>query len=291
MRLTKYGETVLPELNGVHDLSQTARTNILPLKYGSIDLDGTETVLNHKQISASAVINTDFDDTMDDLAYEAQKGARILEATMRDDSKRQLLAKMSVFSRGAKADKYTCEQEYGFQWLAMYPYWLHSDDEPYYTNHGYTTQSGISTGDARHDSISVSSASVSFSIDNTSRVRIPKVNFTLKELGTSGQWNNPKITNLTTGHYIQINRGITANSTYTRQAIYVDCLNKKVFCAYTDNANNVAEYNLYPYVETSPDFIDWMILEPGVNNFTITGTLVGGSITRDLLVYWSRHYV
>lgn len=292
MRLVRYGTTDLPELNGVHDLSQTARSNIIPLKYGGIDLDGTETVLNYKQISANAVINTDFDDTMDDLAYEGQKGARILKAEMRDASERQLLAKMNVFSRNAKADKYTCEQEYGFQWNAMYPYWLATEDEPYYSSHGLTTADGLNTSDANGRQLeAVNSASETFTITNSSRVRIPKVKFFLKTIGTSGSWSNIRIKNDTNNHYIQVDRTITLNSSITRQNIHIDCLSKKVYGAYADNSDNSAEYNLYNYTSVSPSYLDWMILEPGDNNFTVTSTFVGGSISRSIIIYWSKHYV
>ena len=292
MRLTKYGETDLPELNGVHDLSQNARANLINLKYGAIDLDGTETVLNYKQISASAVINTDFDNTMDDLAFEAQKGSRILKSELRDGTERQLLAKMTTFSRNAKADKYTCEQEYGFQWNATYPYWLATADEPYYSNHGLTTADGLNTsdGDGRVSS-NISSASTSLTITNNSRVRIPKIKFIIRASGTSGQWNNIRITNTTNQHYLEVDRSMVCNSTITRQDIYIDCLTKKIFGAYSDNSNNAAQYNLYPYVTINPDKLDWMIFEPGDNNLTVTSTFVGGSISRTMITYFSKHYV
>jgi len=292
MRLTQFGTTVLPELNGVDDFSQSARTNLVPLKYGAIDLDNSEVALNYKQIQRTATINTDFDDTMDDLAYEAQKGARILKAEMRDGTERQLLAKMNMFSRGAKAQNYTCEQQFGLQWTATYPYWLSTLDEPYYSNHGLTTADGLNTSDADGRYLeAVNSSSEDMTITNNSRVRIAKVKFFLRALGTSGEWSNIRITNNTNHHWVQVNRNITLNSTITRQHIHINCLTKKVYGAYSDNATNDSEYNLYPYVTTNSSYMDWMILEPGDNDITVTSTLVGGSIARSIIIYFSRHYV
>lgn len=290
MRLTQFGETTLPELNGNDDLSQSARSNLVPLKYGAIDLDNSEVVLDYKRINRTAVINTDFDNTMDDLAYESQKGARILKATMRDDSERQLLAKMTLFSRGARAEKYTCEQEFGLQWTATYPYWLLTSHEPIYSDHGYESDSGLFS-DGNSVTTSVTTSSVNFTITNASRVRIAKVYFSLKTNGTTGEWNNPKITNNTNKMSIQVNRGITGNSTIIRQFINIDCLAKKVYGAFSDNSNNAATYNLYSNTVIGDDQMDWMILEPGDNEFTITSTLVGGSISRDIVVFWSNHYM
>jgi len=289
MRLTQFGETVLPELNGIHDLSQTARSNLLPLKYGAIDLDGNETVLHHKQISANAIINTDFDDTMDDLAYEAQKGVRLLKATMRDDTERQLLAKMSVFSRNAKADKYTCEQEYGFQWNAMYPYWLLTEHEPYYTNHGYSTDDGLTTGDGNsHTETLASASSASFTITNNSRVRIPKVYITY-EINT-GQIIDPILTNTTNGHYISLD--FSWISTPARGSVFIDCLSKKCFGSFISQTlpfDIPAEYNLYRYITVSDQFLDWMILEPGDNDFTFSNST--SPTSAKIVIHWSNHYV
>lgn len=293
MRLTQFGTTLLPELNGVDDFSQSARTNIVPLKYGGIDLDGSEVVLNYKQIQRTATINTDFDDTMDDLAYEGQRGARILKAEMRDGTERQLLAKMNMFSRGAKAQNYTCEQEFGLQWTSMYPYWLATEDEPYWSNHGLTTADGLNTSDANGRYLEgVSSTTETFTLTNNSRVRIPKIKFFLRALGTSGTWGNIRITNNTNRHWIQVDKTITLNSTITRQHIHIDCLSKKVYGAYSDFSGQDSEYNLYNYVTTSPDYMDWMILEPGDNDFTVTSSVFGGgSISRSIITYFSKHYV
>lgn len=294
MRLTQFGETTLPELNGIDDLSQTARTNLVPLKYGAIDLDNSEVVLNYKQITRTAVINTDFDDTMDDLANESQKGARILKATMRDGSQRQLLAKMTMFSRGAKADKYTCEQEFGLQWISTYPYWLLSSHEPYFTDHGYDTSDGLST-EGNYQTVNINSTSTSFTINNTSGIRIPKVHFTI-QLSTNAPHDlshitNPKITNLNNQMYVKVSRHLENVNKFTNR-IDIDCLTKKIFGSYEDNSTNTAEYNLYNYLEIGSNQLDWMILEPGSNSFTISSDSIDAvSNLRQLYVHWSNHYI
>lgn len=287
MRLTQFGETVLPELNGNDDLSQTARSNLVPLKYGAIDLDNSEVVLDYKRITRTAVINTNFDTTMDDLAYESQKGARVLKAEMRDGTERQLLAKMNVFSRGARADKYTCEQEFGLQWTATYPYWLLSEHEPYYTNHGYTTADGLTTGDGNYVSTTITGVSTSFTITNASRVRIPKIYFNYVMNGTSSAVNRPLLTNTTNGMYLYLDVSLTNGAVNTRSVCAIDCLAKRIYGAFPDG---IGEHNYYHYLTTNPSFMDWMILEPGDNDFVLTYTALGGS-DRRLVTHWSNHYV
>lgn len=291
MRLTQFGETILPELNGNDDFSQSARTNLVPLKYGAIDLDGSEVVLNYKQISRTATINVDFDNTMDDLAYESQKGSRILKAEMRDGTERQLLAKMNMFSRGAKATTYTCEQEFGLQWTSTYPYWLLTEHEPYYTNHGYTTGDGLSTGDANYVSTAISGASTSFTITNTSRVRIPKVYFNYVMTGDGSSVVRPLLTNTTNGHFIYIHKTLRSNGIGSISLLSIDCLTKKIYGAFQDIPElTPGEHNYYHYLTTSPDHMDWMILEPGNNDFVLTYGAVGGS-DRKIVAHWSNHYV
>jgi hypothetical protein len=292
MRLTTFGEVTLPELNGNDDLSQSARTSLIPLKYGAIDLDNSETVLNYKQISRSAVINTDFDNTMDSLANEAGKGARILKSLMRDESTyRQLLAKMNIFNKTAKADKYTCEQEFGMQWTSTYPYWLLSSHEPYYTNHGYDTSDGL-TSDGNFQTVNINSTSTTFTITNASGIRIPKVYFTICLLTDIGVYiTNPKIRNITNQMYVKVSRHIE-NVTHDDNRMDIDCLAKKVFGSYENNNTNNAEYNLYPYLETYSNSLDWMILEPGANSFEITSdAIAGASNLRQLYVHWSSHFI
>lgn len=295
MRLTQFGQVVLPELNGNDDLSQSARTNIVPLKYGGIDLDASETVLNYKQVNRSAVINTDFDNTIDNLANEASKGARVLKATMRDDTERQLLAKMSLFSRSAKSDKYTCEQEFGMQWTSTYPYWLLSSHEPVYTNHGYATDDGL-TSDGNYQAITLSSSSLTFSINNTSGIRIPKVRFVFTVTAASsgiGYIRNMRIVNDANGMFLQINRILAHVSANNIARIDIDCLSKNIFGSYPNVVfpeTQLAEHNLYSHFDTNQQFMDWMILEPGINNFTYTDTR-SGSATRTLNVHWSNHYI
>lgn len=295
MRLTQFGETPLPELNGQDDFSQSARTNLIPLKYGAIDLDNSEVVLNYKQVTRTAVINTDFDDTMDDLAYESQKGARVLKAEMRDGTERQLLAKMSMFSRGAKAQNYTCEQEFGLQWTSTYPYWLLTEHEPYYTNHGYTTGDGLSTGDANYQSVNVNSSSVNFTIDNTCRVRIPKLKFVMlwNTSDFAFAWSNIRITNNTNLMYMDLQEYIEVGSIggTTDARVDIETLSKKIFASAPNNFSGaVVPYNQYQNFTTNPSFMDWMILEPGENEFTVTSTLSGVG-TATLNVHWSNHYV
>lgn len=292
MRLTQFGEVMLPELNGSDELSQSARTSLIPLKYGAIDLDNSETVLNYKQISRTAVINTDFDNTMDALANESAKGARILKATMRDETtQRQLLAKMTMFSKNAKADKYTCEQEFGLQWTSTYPYWLLSSHEPYYTNHGYTTASGINA-DGNYQTVNINSTNTTFTVTNASGIRIPKVYFTIQLLTSTGvSITNPKIRNISNQMYVKVSRHIE-NVTKLQNRMDIDCLAKKVFGSYEDNSINLAEYNLYNCLEIGNNQMDWMILEPGDNSFAITSdAIAGASDTRKLYVHWSSHFI
>lgn len=290
MRLTKFGTITLPELNGRDNgIGSQARNNLITLKDGAFDLDGSSIYLEPMTISRSAILTDDIDDSLDDLFGEMRKGRMVLQSEMRDGSLRHTFAKMNLQMRDISADKYTCEQQINLQWNANYPYWLDSALDYRYFDHGGTFDDETDLTNFDDSNFEVTTLDDFFTqqtitVDNESKFRIYRIFINWQ---TSGNFScdNLKMINETNGCQIHWNSTLDTSIGLGNKRLDIDCLNKRAF-----SSNLINEYKNIEIVGN--ESLDWFYLEPGENTitFSLENGLVGsGNIAARII--WTTHYL
>jgi hypothetical protein len=295
MRLTKFGTITLPELNGRDNgIGSQGRSNIIPLRDGGYDLDGSSVFLEPMTISRSAVLTDSIDSTLDNLFGEMRKGRMVLQSEMRDGSLRHTFAKMALQMRDISADKYLCEQPVNLQWIANYPYWLKSDEDFYYFDHGITfdtinpdTGLTYSFDDTQFEQAVLSSGSLTDNIviDNDSKFRIYRIFLSFRAFDPFST-SNFVVKNITNGCEVHFNSTLDTSTGIAGdiKLLWIDCLSK-----FAMSSNQTNEYENIEIV--GGNGLDWFWLEAGENEIEVsaeTGVGAGGLVMRAM---WATHYL
>lgn len=264
MRLLSFGTITLPELNGRDNgLGSQARSNIINLQNGGYDLDGNNVYLQPMNISRSAVVTEDIDNTINNLFGEMNKGRMLLKAQMRSGSERHTFAKMVMQMRDVSADKYTCEQSINLQWNTTYPYWISSSLDFSYFDHGLTFDSfgNFDASFSITNTLSQVDTSDIVVYDNSaSNVDVYRV-FICFEATPTTNTGTIEVKNNTNGSGFRWNS--TLNSTSVNKRLDIDCLSKTAFSS--DNTNE------YANIETiSSNGLDWFYLSRGSNSIEVS---------------------
>lgn len=261
MRLYQFGDVVLPDDDAEDSIGVNFRDNLIELPNGGFDPDGNAAFLRPSMISRRAVVHTAvnyLDYTIEQLLAEAKKGRRILKARMRDNTERFTWAKVVSVTRDASPNRYYCEQPYVIQFKQDYPYWLFTPGE--------------------NLNLEIDALPFAFNINHLGYVPAPRGQVIINPRALANI-EHPRITNTTNGMYIDFVGNPTGNDVLT-----IDFLTKTIIY---DNDGDVIDG--YAYTETNPDFLDWMILEPGVNAIEVTGEDINGTV--DLNWQYNHHFI
>lgn len=256
MRLYQFGDVVLPEGNASDSISVNFRDNLVTLPNGGFDPDGSAAILLPGTLSRRALITSALDDTVSAIMAEAKKGRRVLKARMRNNSEFFTWAKVTSVIRDADVDRYDCEQPYVVQFRQDYPYWMYIIPDVY--------------------DLDVDELPFAFEINHLGSVPAPRGTLTINpQSGDTIQ--NVRVTNTTNGMWVDV-FGILTND----EVLTIDFLSKTVSVLDTDT-DVVTDY--YQWFTSNPDFLDWMLLEPGVNEIEVTGTAISGTVDLNWTYY------
>jgi len=270
--LRRFGGCVLPEGGGETSIPLSARSGLLTMPDGAFDQDGVGLVLQHRKITRRMIITDDIDDTVDNLLSWLGRGRRILVAKLRDDiTRRQTWAKMVSVEREMKSG-YLGQQPLVIGFEQDYPFWIATDDEPFYLDHGHYLDAGLLL-DAGHVEVqSITGVTTAFTISNTGVAAVVGGELTINP-GTS--ITNVRIENAANGMAFE-----WLGTLVSGDALTVDFLSRSV------QHNNENDYASFAVPEAQ---IDWMRLELGDNPITVHCDAVDG--TGQLRWRWARHYL
>lgn len=272
MRLTRLGTVTLPEGQGESSLPIGARSSLVPLPGGAFDQDGNRLYLQSQRLSYRCVITDDIDETLDTLMREIGRGRRVLEAVLRDGTRRITWAKLVSVERESQPGML------GHQPIVLhleqdYPYWLAGDDVPHYLDSGDALDGSWTLG-GRHETFTIDGLLVEDTITNDGGAVVP-LGLVRVELDTGDSVTDLKITNDENGLWIKRVGTLQAGDVWE-----VDFLTRTAQLNGTDDYANLA---------LGDNQVDWMLLELGDNAITITATALTGAF--DLVWYWGRHYL
>lgn len=285
MRLTKFGTIDLPANNATDSLPVSFRSGLVELRGGGYDQDGAAVYPEIRTISRNFFVFddgiTDIDDVIDALYKEAHKGRQILEATMRDDTKRVAEAKLISASTKPRAAIYIPDgtNNKGYEMMNVvfelsYPYWLHASDIGITFDSGYVLNDGWFLDSANITTKNMTVSGDTFTLDNTGGVAIFKGKITLT-VPSGGSITNFRITNDDTGHYVQHDGTLAADDIWI-----VDWLTQTA----TLNGSND-----YGNTSRNTNLMDIFALILDTNNFTLTASAITGTNVVD--IEWARHYI
>ncbi len=275
MRLYSFGGIVLPVANGDQQMPIEARSSLVKLPNGSFDQDGSDLYRDPVMIAYKGQINEDMDTELDTLLSMVGSGRRLLVAIMRDGTHyRQTWAKLKSAKRSAKAGEWEYYQPVDFTFEMNYPYWLASEDEPWYLDHGYLLDDGLFLDDGHLEEETINANPFSFTIANTGTSEVPRGTITLT-VAAASSLTNPRFENAANGNWFEISAALVAGD-----SVVIDFLSKTI------TINGVDAYNQFT-IEAKQG--DWMALERGNNVITITADAIAG--TTDLVWAWARHYL
>lgn len=276
MRLVQFGAVMLPEEDGKDSYSHPVRSGLYRLQGGAFDQDGGSVYPQSRALTRSFVVMADEDYTIqekiDELESEFSEGRKVLKAVTRDGDYRQTFAKVLDFDYdyatgeiGLQPCKITFEIDY--------PYWLSSEDEPTYLSQGYLLDGTWNFSPGNYEAEVITSSPHDFTITVPEGVRIPR-GYIVIVPRTSASVED--ITVFNDANDMQL--------TYEGEVVDGERLVIQ-FLTKTVELDDVGDYDNF---SIPSDQGDWMLLEVGENDITITiDTVVG---TTDFYWQWSRHY-
>lgn len=254
------------------------RSNLVDLADGAFDEDGQRVNLQPYQITRTFKITdrekrgVKINEKTDAFLRALAGGRGVLKARMRDGTFRQTFAKFLNVERARRLDDKNY-QELTVTWQVDYPYWLASEDEPLYMDHGYVMDAGKFM-DGHYDLITLNASSVAATIVNGGMLPVRRGKIIL--IPASGA-SLTDLTILNTANMMQLRyTGEIANP----KVLVLDLLSKSA---------KLDAVNAYANIEIRTDQMDWMQLEVGDNPLVITsGSRTG---TTEMEYHWSRHYL
>jgi len=277
MRLIKFGSLWLAENNATDDFSLSMRVADSALRGGSFDGDGAAVWPEARTFTRSFELwNTTaqtIQEQMDLLKTEVARGRRILVAETRDGDQRQTWAKC-VGCTESMAPGGLGIQGISATFRAMYPYWTASEDEPYYFDDGNYFDGGwyLDSGNVTAETISTTSTTLTITNNGSAGFVRGVLSVTA---GAGEGFTNLHIRNKTNSYELWWNDTLAANET-----LRID------FNTMTAEVDFV---DAYAGIVIPASQMDWMRIEPGVNNIVVNVDSVTG--TPDLRWEWARHYL
>lgn len=276
MILYRFAGEFLPPAFKSSNSPFSGRAPLVILRDGSFDSDGVESVRQPFAIEASFDV-TDWcanntDDKLDELMAVFAAGRRVLVARQLDGiTERQTFAKVVSVDRPATLSTKEV-QPLTVTFSVDYPYWMSTDDEPYYLNNGKVLSGWPLAGYYEAEVIATTSHSFIIANSGTSQVRRGRINF-VPRAGAS--ITNPKITNSRTGEWIRY-VGVTAfNNQLNLRLLDKSCKINWITDAYSGMQINTGQ-------------MDWLTLALGDNPIIVTCSAITGTV--DLEWHWSRQY-
>lgn len=291
MRLINFGSVILPQLNGSQQLSVGFRSSVVPLRGGGFDQDGANSYPEKKLINATFWISvnsvdnhiTDIDSFLDDLYSEANLGRRILLARMRDNSLRQVEAKMLQGSTNPNTklyipDSVTSVDGYepcNVSFEVVYPFWKVAEDSQKFLDEGWYLDDGIFLDSGNKEDATISGTSTTFEVDNTGGVEHQDCILVITG-GTGVTVTDVTVDNNTTGEQVAWSGTIAAGEVLTIKTL-----------PQTIDKDGTGEYDNTTLPGSQLGF--WKLAK-GINQFEITCTSVAGG-TAALEFFWQRQYL
>ena len=276
MRLVQFGSVLLPEEDGEDSYNHPVRSSLYSLQGGSYDQDGGSVHAQSRQLSRSFVVmqNDDYtiQEKIDELESEFADGRKVLKAVTRDGDYRQTFAKVLDFNYDF-APGGIGQQPCKIVFEIDYPYWLASDDEPTYLNQGYLLDGTWDFSPGNYEAEVITASPHNFTITVPEGVRIPRGYIVV----------DPRAASSVEGINV-FNDANDMEFTYAGEVTASDQLVIR-FLTETVELNDTGDYDNFSIPDAQAE---WMILEVGDNDITVTiDTVVG---TTDLYWQWSRHY-
>lgn len=277
MRLIRFGGLLLAANNATDDFSLSMRVTDSALRGGAFDGDGAAVWPEARTFTRSFELwNTTaqtIQEQMDLFKAEVAKGRRILVAETRDGERRQTWAKC-IGCTESMAPGGLGMQGITATFRAMYPYWMHSDDEPYYFDDGHSFDTGWTFDGGNVTTAAISTTSTSVTITNGGSAGFARGMLTITA-GAGEGLTNLHVWNKANDYNLWWNDTLAAG-----EVLRIDF---NTMTAEVDFAN------AYTGIVTPTTQMDWMRLETGVNNIVVLVESVTG--TPDLRWEWSRHYL
>lgn len=277
MRLISFSGITLPDSNAQDDISIEWRSNLVPMRNGSIDLDGTKSFLQSNTVGREAFFVEAIDENVFQLLARLGAGLGVLRAKTRNEKTLMTLAKPSSYSRMADANNYYCYQPYTVRFEQAYPYWLDEQDGHFLDDGRYLDSGFVLDWQSTVATILGSGAtSTSFTILNESNVPIEMMLISLT-CDTSSDITGPiRLENLTNGLSFDYAGSLTSS-----EALRIDVLARRIE---KDFVNVYSNFSI-----PSNTQIQWMRLEPGSNAMKLSYVNKSGIVL--LRFQFLRHYL
>lgn len=286
MRLHSFGNMLLPQLNAAHQLPVAFRSNTIDLRGGAYDMDGANTYLERKLLSATFWVSTqdvtDIDDYLDDLYAEAHSGRQILTAKMRDGTLRQAQVKLVQGITKPRSNIYipdTITDLDGYEPMNVsfempYPYWREVDEAHLnYTAGAWVWDSGYGWESGQEVSGSWGGGTAAANLTIGGSVPTKNLIVTL-EPNTGASCSNVVIKNASQLSQVTYTGTVAANEVLTLKALpqHID----------------LDGTGVYENLTVPDDQIQWWDMKLGINQFQVSGT-VSGVVT--ITYQWQNHWV
>jgi len=287
MRLYSFGNIILPQLQAQHQLPVPFRSNTVDLRNGAFDMDGANTYLERKILSATFWVSSqdvsDIDQFLDDIYTEAYSGRQILTAKMRDDSLRQAQVKLVQGITKPRANVYVPDsisdlegyEPMNVSFEMVYPYWRQvAETFLSYTGGEWVWSSGYgwdSGNEINHILISGTTSTL-----NCFNAGIPHKDLTITiNPGTGESCTDILIRNATTSTEVTYTGTVAANEVLTLKGLpqHID----------------LDGTGVYENLDVPDTQIHWWDFVNGTNQFQISATSVTGN--PDISIKWQTHYV
>lgn len=291
MRLYSFGLVIIPQANGIQNLTVPMRSALVPLQNGSFDQDGAMSYLESKVLTAQFWVGvnsvdtqvTDIDDFIDSLFAEAGKGRRTLVAEMRDNTKRYVKAKMINASVNPNARIWVPDNTDGVDGYAQvsvtfevaYPYWRAVADAPLFADDGWLADEGLFADSEQALTGTITGlTTTTFTVPDAGNVAHNDSTLVV-ECGAGDQISGLRVLNLTTNEELDYTGLINANETLTIRTL-----------PQTIDIDGTGVYSAVSLANTQVGF--WS-MAPGVNEFQLILDSITGNIPYRFT--WQRHYI
>lgn len=276
MQLIRFGGVDLPMVSEEVTFPFDTRSNLIPLPYGGIDQDGQASVYQANRIGRTFRVpctenERDLVASTDRLMRAFASGRKVLVARMRDGSYRQTFAKVLNAPQPRRSDDKNY-QEFSVVWELDFPYWIDTEQEPHYLDHGLYLDSGLFL-DGNYTSVTLNELIETFSIENNGVVQNRR-GFLYIYPDVGGAFTDLTLRNLTNDYILYL-----VGTVVDGQRLLVDFLSKSV---------KLDAVDAYTMLELPTGQMDWMMLEVGTNYFSIELASVTGNTTFEY--HWADLY-
>lgn len=277
MQLIKFGGVKLPRVDEQVAFPNTMQSGLVSLPNGSFDEHGQPSILQSFRITREFKVACNENDTdlagyIDDLMRVFASGRKVLECLWRDGSKRQTFAKVMNSVRPRLSDDRNYQQ-FTVEFEVNYPFWLDSEQEPLYLDHGWYLDTGLYI-DGNYTTLTIDSLQEAFTITNNGLVPNRRGTIVVRPQ-VGGSVTNLVITNQTNWYILRF-----LDTLSYPESLVIDLLSRSV---------KVDVLNAYSSIQLPVRQMEWMRLEIGDNDIVIDCDSRSGNVTFEW--HWSDPYL